>query len=88
MVAQATRERIQTDNEQYGSGFLDEEGGVWVVVTKSKTGLSGNVAHLFTNRQAAEDYIHEKCEEKGWPLHRYALQVWSISETWPDEVEG
>jgi hypothetical protein len=85
-----TRDRILTENEKHGSGFLDEDapGGVWVVTSKSNTGISGHVAHLFSNRDAAEAYIHDKCEEKGWPLHRYGLAVWAVSETWPDEDEG
>lgn len=87
MVAEVARERIQTDNEKYGSGLLVEDapGGVWLVSAKSQTGKSQHVSHLFSNRQAAEDYIHDRCNEKGWPLHRYALQVWHVSETWPDD---
>lgn len=54
----------------------------------SQTGITGHVSHLFSNRDAAEAYIHERCEEKGWPLHRYSIQVWSVSETWPDDEEG
>lgn len=84
-----TRERIKTDNELYGSGILDESApGLWAVLRKSNTGKTTTIAHIFTNRDAAEAYIHDKCEEHGIPTTRYALQVWQASETWPDEDES
>jgi hypothetical protein len=83
-----TRERIQTDNELY-AGVLDEgaPGGVWIVVYAPPT-FSPVICHLFTNRQAAEAYIYDKSDERPWRSpDDYSLQVWSVSETWPDDKE-
>lgn len=91
MTATIERDSIKTDNELWGNGFLDESqpGSTWIVLVKSNTGKTSYVAHVYTNRQAAEDYIHAKCEDKDWPLHRYAIQVWQAEDAYePDEDEA
>jgi hypothetical protein len=89
-VTTPVRERILTDNEKYGNGLLDEDapGAAWIVLGNGFTG--GYVAHVFSNRQACEDYIYDKCDSEdyrraGITPDQFSIQVWAISETWPDE---
>ena len=72
------RPRILTDNERYGSGFLDEDApGAWCVMTRA----TGMLNHIFSNRDAAEAYI----QDHGRAPDYYSLQVWHISDSWPDD---
>ena len=86
----ATRERIETENEKYGIGFLDDNAdGAWVV--QARTYDAWCLAAIFTNREAAESYIHEHVAE--YPertLDDYRLEVWAAHDTypWPDDEEG
>lgn len=83
----ATCERIMTDNEKYGSGFLaSDEGGVWIILYRPGTAES-HVSHVYDNRQACEDYIAARCaEHPGRTPDDYAIQVWTIEDRFdPDD---
>ena len=86
-MATAVRERILTENEKRGSGFLDESApGLWVV--HGRTYDSWHLAVICTNREAAEDYIHEHLEERpGRTLGHYRLEVWAPISEWPPKEE-
>lgn len=87
MTVATDRPHIETDNEKYGSGFLDEASpGVWMVLHRD------HPMHLFTNRQAAEDYIYgyvesEAANRDGRTLDDFTMQVWAVSDRWPDDEE-
>ncbi len=81
-------ERMQTDNEKYGSGFLEsDEGGAWLVLYRNGTAES-HVSFVAANRTVAESYIHDHVRTAEHPDRTsddYSIQVWAISDTWPDE---
>ena len=87
-TATIERERILTENEKHGSGFLDETaGGLWVV--QGRTYDSWHLAVICTNRGAAEAYIHEHiAEHPGRTLDDYRLEVWAACEAWPPEEDA
>ncbi len=79
----ATRERILTDNERYGSGLLDESvPGLWVVL-----GPGGHVAMIATNRGAAEAYCMDTDHDPGRTVDDYSIQVWAAIDEWPPRDE-
>jgi hypothetical protein len=45
--------------------------------------ISGNIAHVFSNRAAMEAYIYDHCEQDGRKPEFYQVSVWSIDDTWP-----
>lgn len=80
MNATIERPPIKTDNELYGNGYLDEGApGIWLVLRDDV------ICHLFSNRLAAEAYIYDRAEEHEVPPDTYRIQVWAVSETWPEE---
>jgi hypothetical protein len=74
-----TAERILTENEKYGSGFLDRSalGGAWVVQHASSVG-DVTLCAIFTNPEAAENYIRDRDSSD-----EYLLSVWKINDTYP-----
>jgi hypothetical protein len=77
----ATRERIVTDNEQYGGGVLaSDEGGAWIVRYPD-----GNIGYVATNRQAMEDAVYAKAAASGIAPTEFTVEVWSLQDHYPNE---
>lgn len=85
MPATSDRPHIRTINEQVGMCMPpDDEGGAWCVFYERETRI---LRHIFSNRAAAEAYIYDAVARAGHVLSRYEIEVWAISDTWPDEEE-
>lgn len=81
MTATIDRPHILTDNETYGSKQRPpDEGGAWIVFDDE------SICAIFSNRQAAEDYIYDEAERER-PAETYSLSVWTIHDTYPFDDE-